>query len=1004
MTEGSGEKRTGVGTPAVFISYASQDANAALRICDALRTAGLEVWFDQSDLRGGDAWDAAIRRQVKECAFFMPVISANTDARSEGYFRREWNLAVNRMLDMAEDQPFLLPVVIDETPEALARVPDRFRERQWTRLAGGLASTEFVERVIRLLARDREAAPRTPTRATAATLGDPAHANEGFGVAVLPFKYRGAIGELMTLAEAMPGEIVTGLSRFSYLRVLAHGSTSQYASGAVDVRTMAREIGARYVIEGSLQQAGASLRVSAQLIDATSGAHLWAETYTEAFEHDRMFKLQDELVARIVSTCGDRFGVLARSISDVVRNREPGELTPYEALMRGFGYHHRLSAEDHAQAREALERAVIRAPANADCWAMLSWIYSHEHAHGLNARPHPLERALVAARRAVDLGPSNQLSQQAMAVVLFFRKETVGCLSAAERALALNPLDGSNETMFLLCFTGQWERGCALIRRAMQINPHHPRWYGLVLAMNEYRTANYRAAIDEIMRASASDLFWTNMLLAASYGELGELPAASNALHDLLAQKEDFPASGEEFLAKWFDLQFVGQIIDGLRKAGLQSASENRRAAAAPESSATSTATAEAVHADEGFWVAVLPFKYTGSNADLTALAEALSDEIVTGLSRFSYLRVIARGSTSRYASAAADVRTIGREIGARYVMEGSLRQAGAKLRLAAQLVDAVSGAHLWAENYERTFSPEAAFELQDDLAARVVSTIADMHGVLPRSMNEAVRSRNPGELSPYEAVLRSFGYFERITGEDLAAARSGLESAVRKAPASGDAWAMLALLCVQDYAQGFNLQADALAKGLAAARRAVEVAPSNHLSHYGLAQALFFLKEFQSFRNAAERAVALNPMDGNALAYLGELLSYSGDCERGAALAARAKQLNPNHPGFYWFADFYNAYRQQDYRSALAAALNLNLPGHMGAHMLLAATYGQLGDREAAEKAVRDLLKLRPDFASIARGLLRQWWTPEYVEQLIDGWRKAGLEIAPASAAVAPP
>jgi Tfp pilus assembly protein PilF len=252
--------------------------------------------------------------------------------------------------------------------------------------------------------------------------------------------------------------------------------------------------------------------------------------------------------------------------------------------------------------------------------------------------------------------------------------------------------------------------------------------------------------------------------------------------------------------------------------------------------------------------------------------------------------------------------------------------------------------------------------------------------------------------------VLRSFGYFERITGEDLAAARSGLESGVRKAPASGDAWAMLALLCVQDYAQGFNLQADALEKGLAAARRAVEVAPSNHLSHYGLAQALFFLKEFQSFRNAAERAVALNPMDGNALAFLGELLSYSGDCERGAALAARAKQLNPNHPGFYWFADFYNAYRQQDYRGALAAVLNLNLPGHMGAHMVLAATYGQLGEREAAEKAVRDLLKLRPDFASIARGLLGQWWTPEYVEQLIDGWRKAGLEIAPANAAVTRP
>ena len=122
----------------------------------------------------------------------------------------------------------------------------------------------------------------------------------------------------------------------------------------------------------------------------------------------------------------------------------------------------------------------------------------------------------------------------------------------------------------------------------------------------------------------------------------------------------------------------------------------------------------------EGFWVAVLPFKYSGSNSDLTALAEGLTEEIITGLSRFSYLKVIARGSTSRYANGSVDIRSAGKELGARYVMEGSLRQAGTKLRLAVQLVDTVSGAHLWADTYERTFTPEAAFEIQDELVPRL--------------------------------------------------------------------------------------------------------------------------------------------------------------------------------------------------------------------------------------------------------------------------------------------
>ena len=133
---------------AVFLSYASQDAEAAARICEALTAANVEVWFDQSSLRGGDAWDALIRRQVRECAVSMPVISANTDTRTEGYFRLEWRLAVDRSHLMSDDRLFLLPVVIDDTPEPTARVPDRFRERQWSKLPAGECSPAFVEWVV----------------------------------------------------------------------------------------------------------------------------------------------------------------------------------------------------------------------------------------------------------------------------------------------------------------------------------------------------------------------------------------------------------------------------------------------------------------------------------------------------------------------------------------------------------------------------------------------------------------------------------------------------------------------------------------------------------------------------------------------------------------------------------------------------------------------------------------------------------------------------------------
>jgi TolB-like protein/Tfp pilus assembly protein PilF len=407
-----------------------------------------------------------------------------------------------------------------------------------------------------------------------------------------------------------------------------------------------------------------------------------------------------------------------------------------------------------------------------------------------------------------------------------------------------------------------------------------------------------------------------------------------------------------------------------------------------------SEAATGAARALEGFWVAVLPFEYHGANAELTALAEGLSEEIVTGLSRFSYLRVIARSSTLRYAQQAVDVRAVGKELGARYVMEGSLRQAGPKLRIAVQLIDAGSGSHLWAETYDRAFRPEEIFALQDDIVPRIVSTVADAYGVLPHAMSERLRSHDPGKLTPYEAVLRSFAHFPRLSGEEHAAARTGLERAVQQAPGYADAWAMLSMLYRDEYAHLFNVRPDPLGRALSAAARAVEAAPSNHLAYHALAAAQFFRHEFQAFRNSAERAIALNPMDGFTAAYLGLVIAYSGDWERGCALVERARGLNPHHPGWYWSPPSFNAYRKRDYRTALSFALKVNMPGYWQTHVSLATAYGQLGEQEAASNAVRDLLAVRPDFAATAREVLGNRWDPELVEHLIDGLRKAGLDV----------
>lgn len=400
------------------------------------------------------------------------------------------------------------------------------------------------------------------------------------------------------------------------------------------------------------------------------------------------------------------------------------------------------------------------------------------------------------------------------------------------------------------------------------------------------------------------------------------------------------------------------------------------------------------VREDEGFWVAVLPFKHKGSDAELEALTEGIAEEIITGLLRFSYLRVIARSSTKRFSSESGDARTIGKELGARYLMEGSLREAGSRLRIGVQLVDTGSGAHLWAETYERSFAPDSLFELQDDIVPRVVSTVADIQGVLPRNMTEALRNHDPKKLTPYEALLRSFGHHQRLTATEHAVARDVLERAVQLPPDRGDCWAMLSWLYREEYTHGFNPRPDPLGRALTAARRAVDAAPTNHLAHAALATTLFFYRELGAFRAAAERSLALNSMDGLTAAYLGFLIAYSGDWERGCALAERAIQLNPNSPGWYRFPLVLNAYRTGNYEQARDLVLKVNMPAFWRTQLMLAVCNAQLGELDAARNAVQELLKIRPNFLEVWHEELSKWWDAKLVEHLVDGLRKAGLDI----------
>jgi TolB-like protein/predicted Ser/Thr protein kinase len=843
---------------------------------------------------------------------------------------------------------------------------------------------------------------RTPaTHTTSAPDSGATRSDEGFWVAVLPFKYSGGNVDLAALAEGLTDDIVTNMSKFSYLRVVARSSTAQYAQRSIDVRAAAKELGARFVMEGSIRHAGAKVRIAAQLVDATSGAGLWAETYDRSFTPEATLDVLDDVVPRIVATIGDAQGILAHSMTEALRNRDPESLTPYEALLRSFGFHQRVSEDEHLAGITALESAVKKAPGHADCWAMLSWLYRAEYTHGYHPRPDSMDRSLAAARRAVNLAPSSQLAHAALASAHFFRGDLGEFRAVAERALALNQMQGYT-TAFLglhFAYSGDWERGCSLAERATQLNPNHPGWFWLPLVFDAYRQHDGERALQHALKVNMPGLWTAQVALTVVNSQLGKMDQARCALRALLAARPGFAARAQEDLSIWWQPEMVEQMLRDLRKAGL--GAPEARVAPLQSSGAVPVQTASGeARATEGFWVAVLPFRATSGDADLEALADGLSEDVTTGLSRFPYLQVIAHNSAMAYKGRPADIRAVGRELGARYVIEGSIRKRGRAIRVSAQLMDAVSGTQLWAESYDREITDAGTFQIQDDLTDHIVTSVGDGYGVLVRSMAAPTRDRNVDELSASELVLRHYAFMQQVDPQEHAVLRAGLERALEREPNHANAWACLSGLYELEYFDRFNALEKPLERARQAAWRAVKLDPACQAGWKELAAVHFFSRDFTAFRETAERAMSINPRDGSTLAYMAIMIAFSGDWERGVSLARRAIDLNRHHPGWYQLILFHHHYRKGDYEAALQTAKKINMPEFHWMQLMTAAACGMLDRHEEARTAIESLRKYNPAFLNLEN--VRQdieMWDPDKneVESFLQGLQKAGLTYASA-------
>ena len=977
---------------AVFLSYASQDAETARRICETLRAGGVEVWFDvEGGLEHGDEWDAKIRRQIKECVLFIPIISAHTQARHEGYFRLEWELAAQRAMSIASGVPFILPVVIDDTREPDALVPDRFRTVQWTKLRGGEVPADVQQRFLKLWSHRTGVLKHVGDRG--AQTSSSASNNSAGGAPELLAKRRWLVPAIVAATA------VTGLAFWFFASRAPSVSSSKPTTVAAPASTEADQLvrQARELIydpdsaRNEFALAENLLKRSTDLTP-TSGAAWGASALLNHYFYSRTYDTNRQRLVRSQAEA-------EKSLRLDPRNTD--------ALL-AFGLHRQVLGEND-RARDYLERAHASDPQNPKVILAQSRKLSDHSARAqflLEAAgrvPRPAELfyyASIELRWARRLEPARVACERAIAAQPFWRtfvaRADVEYLQSADpvkidtwldrvpelkrdeprvavarylaamlrrdtataiRVLTVLAVDFLEDSYFVgpkafllaqaLELGGQpkqaleqWQLAERTVREKISADPGEIGWRAMlaVILAGEHRTADAKAladacAADERLKHAALYAIETT---AQAYVVMGEPSRALALLRAVRQDKFDGNLSAATLAAepRWaplHDLPGYPELVKELKQSEGIAANDAPAVGAAPDPKS----------------VAVLPFTNQSDDKGNEYFSEGISEELSNTLTKIPGLRVIGRTSAFSFKGKNTPLPEIARQLGVTYLIDGSVRKSGAQVRIAAQLVNAATGTSLWSEIYSRELKD--VFATQSEIAQAIVGELrgkltGDAGTTTKAEIQAQVQAAQRGgtkSTAAHELYLQGKFFAAQSSLASLAKAADCFQRAVTVDSSFALGWAALSRVTALR-----TLYIDTTLKELAAtferarqaADRALTLEPDLAEGYFARAEIQFsFDLDWRGARESLRRALALAPNDADVLCIASRVARATGELEQSLELGRRATQLDPVSAEFRYF---------------------------------LAQTYESLGRFAEAEVELRRAFELNPTTLAVHRRL----------------------------------
>ncbi len=793
-------------------------------------------------------------------------------------------------------------------------------------------------------------------------------------IAVLPFANISGDPKEDYLSDGITDAIITGLSKTPEMFVIARNSVFTYKGKPVKVKQVSEELGVRYVLEGSVQKQGDRLRINAQLIDAIKGHHLWAEKYDRNLKD--IFALQDEITMKVITELQVKLseGEYARMVAKGTTNFEA-----YLKCLQAIQIFRHMTKEDNLKARKMFEEIIVLDPNYPRPYIYLGFTYRLDAGwFGSKSPKEDLARAEKFARKALKMDASLGIPHRLLADIYMTEKQWDKAFAEAEQAVSKTP---NSMTMFtvadILWKLGRHQESIAWFEKILRSDPFPPAYFLVDSGTAYFLAERYEDALAQFKRVlelaekGKYNLKSAHRALAGTYSMLGQEEEARNHAEEILRIDPKF--SLERF-AKRYGALFKNQadgdrFINALRKAGIP----EKPPLPLPEKPS----------------IAVLPFVNMSDDPKQEYFSDGVSEEIINALSKSSHLFVIARESTFSYKGKQVKVQQIARELGVRYILEGSVRKSEDRVRITAQLIDATTGHHLWSERYDRDLKD--IFALQDEITMKIVTA-------LQIKLTEGEQARMWGKKQKNLDVLlkgmEALSLWRKGTKESHMRQGQIAQEIIDMAPDYGGGYRVLGWYNWHLAITGKSPR-ESIGKAFKLAQKALSLDESDVWSHALLGSIYLMMRKYEKAIAAGERSIELDPNGAMVHGLLGMTLSFADRPDEAIVHLKQGIRLNP-FPAYWYFLRLGQSYRQ---KGQYDEALTTYKKGRQRAtnawvnHLQLAAIYVLLDRQEEAGAAAKKVLELYPNFSVELASKTLPFKNQADLKLVVDAMRKAGLK-----------